>query len=57
MDSHDSKLAVGYSASAELKEIDFCFLLNQEIAPEPKLKQQPDVLFLSTTLPAQSTSE
>jgi hypothetical protein len=57
MASHDAKMAAIYSASVELRAIDFCFLLNQEIAPEPRLKQQPDVLFLSTLLPAQSASE
>jgi hypothetical protein len=57
MASHDAKLAAMYSTSAELKATDFCFLLKQEIAPEPKLKQQPDVLFLSTLLHTQSASE
>jgi hypothetical protein len=57
MASHDAKLVAMYSALAKLSAIDFCFLLNQEIALDPKLKQQLEVFFLSVVLPAQSTSE
>jgi hypothetical protein len=56
MASHAAKLAAMYSSSTELNATDFCFLLNQETTPDPKLKQQPEVLFLSIVLPAQSAS-
>jgi hypothetical protein len=38
MASQDAKLAVVYSSFAELKAIDFHFLLNQEITLDPKLE-------------------
>jgi hypothetical protein len=45
-----------YSASAVLRAILDCFLLCHEIIVDLKLKQHPEVLFLSATLPAQSAS-
>jgi hypothetical protein len=45
-----------YSASTVLREILDCFLLYHEIMADPKLKQHPEVLFLSATLPTQSES-
>jgi hypothetical protein len=32
-----------YSASIELNAIDLCFPLNQEMMPDPTLKQQPEL--------------
>ena len=49
-------LAAVYSAFAVLWAIGLCFLLDQEIIAEPRLKQYPEVLFRSTTLPIQSES-
>jgi hypothetical protein len=43
-----------YSASAVLRAMLDCFLLYHEIMADPKLKQHPEVFFLSETLPAQS---
>jgi hypothetical protein len=48
--------AAMYSASAVLRAILDCFLLCHEIIADPKLKHHSEVLFLSATLPAQSTS-
>jgi hypothetical protein len=48
--------AAMYSASDVLREILDFFLLYHEIMANPKLKQHPEVLFLSATLPAQSES-
>ena len=56
MASPISMLAAMYSTSTELRATDFCFLLNQDTTPDPKLKQHPEVLFLSVVLPAQSAS-
>jgi hypothetical protein len=42
--------ATMYSASVVLREKLDCFLLCHEIMVDPKLKQHPEVLFLSTTL-------
>jgi hypothetical protein len=56
MDSQLAEHAAIYSASAMLREILGCFLLCHEVMAEPKLKQHPEVLFLSETLPAQSES-
>jgi len=39
-----------------LKAIELCFLLHQETMVDPKVKQQPDVLFQSSALLAQSAS-
>ena len=47
---------VTYSASAVLSATQDCFMLNQEITPDPILKQHPEVLFLSMELPSQSES-
>jgi hypothetical protein len=48
--------AAMYSASTVLRAILDCFLLCHEIMIDPKLKQHPEVLFLSAMLPAQSES-
>ena len=56
MASHEVVLAAKYSASDELKATDFCFLLHQEVIPDPMLKQYLEVLFRSTELPTQSAS-
>src|SRR5579862_4958296 len=45
-----------YSASAVDKEIEFCFLQNQDTKLLPRKKQPHDVLFLSSQFPAQSAS-
>ena len=46
-----------YSASAVDREIEDCFLLIQKTSDSPKENALPLVLFLSSILPAQSTSE
>jgi hypothetical protein len=48
--------ATMYFASAVLRAMLDCFLLCYEIMADPKLKQHPEVLFLSETLAAQSES-
>jgi hypothetical protein len=48
--------AAMYYASVVLRAMLDCFLLCHEIMVDPKLKQHPEVLFLSETLPAQSAS-
>ena len=48
--------AAMYSASVVLSAIPVYCLLNQEIMPNPKLKQHHDVLFLYLALPPQSES-
>ena len=48
--------AAMYSASALLREILDCYLLYHKIMVDPKLKQHPEVFFLSAMLPAQSES-
>jgi hypothetical protein len=45
-----------YSAFVMLREILDYFLLFHEVMVDPKLKQHPEVLFLSEALPAQSQS-
>jgi hypothetical protein len=45
-----------YSASVVLSAILDGFLLYHEIMADPRLKEHPEVLFLSKTLPAQSES-
>jgi hypothetical protein len=45
-----------YSASVVLREILDCFLLFHEVMADPKLKQHPEVIFLSEALPSQSES-
>jgi hypothetical protein len=45
-----------YSASVVLRAILDCILLCHEIMADPRLKQHPEVLFLSETLPVQSES-
>jgi hypothetical protein len=42
-----------YYAYAKMSATKACFLLNQEITNDPKMKQHPEVLFHSTALPAQ----
>jgi hypothetical protein len=51
-----SLLATMYYASSVLWAKEPCFLLDQEIIVEPKLKQYPEVLFRSTVLSIQSKS-
>jgi hypothetical protein len=48
--------AAMYSASVVLEAILDCILLCHEAMADPRLKQHPEVLFLSETLPAQSES-
>ena len=48
--------ATMYYAYVVLREMLDCFLLCHEIMDNPRLKQHPEVLFLSETLPAQSES-
>jgi hypothetical protein len=50
--SRTATLNAIYSASAVLKATELCFLLHQETMANSKVKQQPDVLFRSTALPA-----
>jgi hypothetical protein len=45
-----------YFAYAVLRAILDCFLLYHEVMANPKLKQHPEVLFLSEALPAQFES-
>jgi hypothetical protein len=45
-----------YSSSVVLRAMLDCFLLCHEIMADPKLKQHPEVIFLSEKLPAQSES-
>jgi hypothetical protein len=45
-----------YSSSIMMGEILGCFLLYHEVMVDPRLKQHPEVLFLSETLPSQSES-
>ena len=56
MASQLEKHATMYSASVVLRVVLDYFLLCHEIMVDPKLKQHPEVLFLSETLPAQSES-
>uniref|UniRef100_A0A7C8Z9U4 Uncharacterized protein n=1 Tax=Opuntia streptacantha TaxID=393608 RepID=A0A7C8Z9U4_OPUST len=46
-----------YSASDDERATTSCFFELQEIAPEPMQKTCPEVLFLSSTQPAQSLSQ
>ena len=46
-----------YFAFVELSAMEVCFLLNQDIITDPKLKQHHWVLFLFVALPAQFESE
>jgi hypothetical protein len=45
-----------YSASVVDSDVDVCFLLSHATRHFPKKKSPPLVLFLSSILPAQSTS-
>ena len=45
-----------YSASTVLREILDCFLLYYEVMDDLKLKQHPEVIFLSEALLSQSES-
>jgi hypothetical protein len=56
MASQLAKHVAIYSASAVLRAILDSFLLCHEVIADPKLKQHPEVFFLSETLPAQSES-
>ena len=59
--SHTTSLApkevAMYYASVELSATEDCFLLNQEIIPDPRLKQHPEVLLRFVELPVQSEFE
>jgi hypothetical protein len=46
-----------YYVSLELSAMKFCFLLNQDIIVDPKLKQHLEVLFLFVALSTQSEFE
>jgi hypothetical protein len=48
--------ATMYSASVVLGAMLNCSLLCHEVMADPRLKQHPEVLFLSEALPAQSES-
>jgi hypothetical protein len=56
MASQLAEQAAMYYASVVLSAMLDCFLLYHEIMVDPRLKQHPEVLFLSETLPAQSES-
>ena len=56
MTSHEAVLAAIYSASDELRATNFCFLLHEEVIPDPMLKQYLEVLFESIELPTQFVS-
>jgi hypothetical protein len=56
MDSQLAEHAAMYSAYVVLRAILDCFLLYHEVMADLRLKQHPQVLFLSETLPAQSES-
>jgi hypothetical protein len=43
-----------YSTSEEDKVMDDCFLLDQQIGPDPKLREYPNVDLRSVLSPAQS---
>jgi hypothetical protein len=45
-----------YFVSVVLREIMDCFVIFHEVMTDPKLKQHPEVLFLSKSLLAQSES-
>ena len=53
---HKLELNCSSSSSDVLSAMKDCFLLNQEITPDPILKQHPEVLFLSMELHAQFES-
>ena len=54
MASQLAEHAAMYSASIVLRETLDYFLLCHEVLADPKLKQYPEVLFLSEALPTQS---
>jgi hypothetical protein len=56
MDSQLVEHAAMYSSSVVLREILDCFLLCHEVMADLKLKEHPEVLFLSETLTSQSES-
>jgi hypothetical protein len=56
MASQLAEHAAMYYASAVLRTILDCFLLCHEVMADPKLKQQPEVLFLSEALQTQYES-
>jgi hypothetical protein len=56
MASQLAEHATMYSAFVVLRAILDCFLLCHEVMADPRLKQHPEVLFLSETLPSQSES-
>jgi hypothetical protein len=56
MASQLAKHAAMYYASSVLRQKLDCFLLFHEVMADPRLKQHPEVLFLTETLPTQSES-
>jgi hypothetical protein len=48
--------ATMYSVSAVLGEMLDCSILCREVMADPRLKQHPEVIFLSETLPSQYES-
>jgi hypothetical protein len=56
MASQLAEHATMYSASVVLGAMLNCFLLYHEVMADLRLKQHPEVLFLSETLPTQSES-
>jgi hypothetical protein len=56
MASQLAEHAAMYSTYIVLREILDCFLLFHEVMADLKLKQYPEVIFLSQALPAQSES-
>jgi hypothetical protein len=57
MASQLAKLVAMYSTSIELNATEICFMLNHEMTVDPKLKQHPEVLFRSVSLPSQYESK
>jgi hypothetical protein len=56
MDSQLAEHVVMYSTSVVLREILDYFLLFHEVMVDPKLKQHPEVIFLSESLLSQYES-
>jgi hypothetical protein len=52
---HASHAAIYYDYVV-MSVTEFCFLLPQDIIVEPNVKHIPEVLFMSSALPAQSES-
>jgi hypothetical protein len=56
MASQLAEHAAIYSAYVVLGSIPYCLLLYYEVMVDPRLKQHPEVIFLSETLLSQSKS-